>query len=125
MIGNMDKLEVLQSSSGYYIPSKKYPGANIASCYCGEVSIIPNRDYMDGIVNSIMGFFVVVDERNKGLGTEFMRQVIELERAKGTSYLTLGVDDRNEHVIKLYEKCGFQRDGYIRDQHLIYMFIKL
>jgi ribosomal-protein-alanine N-acetyltransferase len=53
-------------------------------------------------------FGIREDYRGKGLGSSFLRKVLELVREEGFSRISLTVDTANEPAIGLYRKHGFR-----------------
>jgi N-acetylglutamate synthase-like GNAT family acetyltransferase len=51
---------------------------------------------------------IIPEAQNSGMGTWFMRQVIEQARAQGTRTLTLEAIEQNERAVKLYTHAGFR-----------------
>ncbi len=69
--------------------------------------------------------------RNRGLGTFFLRRVLDMLRASGLRSVVLEVDPSNRPAIKVYtEKFGFHRvcdlrDEYGRGHHRVQMRLTL
>ena len=49
--------------------------------------------------------------RNRGIGTNLMREILERAKKYGVTDIHLEVRESNEAAIHLYEKLGFVRDG--------------
>ena len=49
--------------------------------------------------------------RNRGIGTNLMREILERSKKYGVTDVHLEVRESNEAAIHLYEKLGFVRDG--------------
>lgn len=49
--------------------------------------------------------------RNRGIGTNLMREILERAKKYGVTDVHLEVRESNEAAIHLYEKLGFVRDG--------------
>ena len=49
--------------------------------------------------------------RNRGIGTQLMREILERAKKYGVTDIHLEVRESNEAAIHLYEKLGFLRDG--------------
>ena len=49
--------------------------------------------------------------RNRGIGTNLMREILERSKKYGVTDIHLEVRESNEAAIHLYEKLGFVRDG--------------
>ncbi|MGM0445605.1 MAG: GNAT family N-acetyltransferase [Bacillota bacterium] len=61
---------------------------------------------------------VVINEKNKGYGSEFLRLIKEYT-FKDLGYHKLWLDffDTNKRVESLYKRHGFKRDGILRDKY--------
>lgn len=46
--------------------------------------------------------------RNKGIGQEVLKEMINLCKSKDYKFITLGVDTDNENAIHIYKKNGFK-----------------
>ncbi len=71
--------------------------------------------------NRSAGLGIVIGEKplwGKGYGTDAMRVMIRLAFDKMNLHrLWLHVHDYNARAIASYEKCGFKREGLLRDDH--------
>ncbi len=57
---------------------------------------------------------------SEGLGTDAVRLVVEYAFSElGLHRIELHVDEENERAIRCYEKCGFVREGLLRDHRRI------
>ena len=57
---------------------------------------------------------------NQGYGTEAVRLVLGYAFAElGLNRVELTVDEENARAIRCYEKCGFQREGLLRQHRLV------
>ena len=61
-----------------------------------------------------IGMWVAKDWRGKGAGTALMEAALEYARANGAFKISLEVWPHNDAAIALYEKFGFEREGYLR-----------
>jgi len=59
-----------------------------------------------------LGLMVSHDARGRGVGTALLRAAVEWARDAGVRKLELHVFPWNEPAIRLYEKFGFEREGY-------------
>ena len=59
-----------------------------------------------------LGMEIISDYRGTGIGSALMTRAIEWARAQGLAKLSLEVWPHNARAIALYEKFGFQREGY-------------
>ena len=62
----------------------------------------------------MLGMGVTPEFRGKGLGTQLMDETIIKCRKTTLEKLELTVYDSNKSAIGLYEKFGFQKEGYIK-----------
>ncbi len=76
---------------------------------------------VDGVVD-IMNLFVNEENRNQGIGTSLMNEVIEKE---DYSRIMLEVNENNNQAIRLYSKLGFKeinlRERYYGEDTAIIM----
>lgn len=63
-----------------------------------------------------VGLMVAFDARRQGVGTALLRAAVEWARRTGVRKLELHVFPWNEAAMALYERFGFEREGY-RKQH--------
>lgn len=66
----------------------------------------------DGL--SKLGMFVARPERGRGVGSALLAAALGWARRAGVYKVTLQVWPHNERAIKLYERFGFEREGYLR-----------
>jgi GNAT superfamily N-acetyltransferase len=55
--------------------------------------------------------YVVAERRSQGIGTQLLRQAVELARKRGASQATICVDTDNPRARSLYERLGFVESG--------------
>lgn len=55
------------------------------------------------------------DFQNVGLGTALTKKILKLAKKENMHKIELGVVAENKIAIHLYEKCGFQIEGTIKD----------
>jgi RimJ/RimL family protein N-acetyltransferase len=65
-----------------------------------------------------LGMMVDAAFRRQGVGTALLEAAVVWARTVGVSKLELHVFPHNEAAIALYEKFGFEREGYRRNQYL-------
>ncbi|MDQ3982998.1 MAG: GNAT family N-acetyltransferase [Actinomycetota bacterium] len=63
-----------------------------------------------------LGMMVAAEWRGKGVGTKLLEACIEYGRSSGAHKICLEVWPHNEAALSLYEKHGFEREGYLRKQ---------
>ena len=59
-----------------------------------------------------LGLMVAADARRQGVGRALLEAAVEWARASGVRKLELHVFPWNEPAIKLYERFGFEREGF-------------
>ena len=59
-----------------------------------------------------LGLMVSIDARRQGVGRALLEAAVEWARGAGVRKLELHVFPWNEPAIRLYEKFGFEREGY-------------
>jgi RimJ/RimL family protein N-acetyltransferase len=59
-----------------------------------------------------LGLMVAADARGQGVGTGLLEAAVEWARGSGVRKLELHVFPWNEPAMRLYEKFGFEREGY-------------
>jgi RimJ/RimL family protein N-acetyltransferase len=61
-----------------------------------------------------LGMLVAAGWRGRGVGTALMAEAVQRARAAGAHKVALQVWPHNAAAIALYERFGFQREGYLR-----------
>jgi len=61
-----------------------------------------------------LGMLVAAGWRGRGVGTALMAEALRRARAAGAHKIALQVWPHNAAAIALYERFGFQREGYLR-----------
>jgi ribosomal protein S18 acetylase RimI-like enzyme len=61
-----------------------------------------------------LGMAVAAAWRGRGVGTTLLAEAIERARKAGAHKIALQVWPHNQAAIALYERFGFQREGYLR-----------
>src|SRR5262249_20232260 len=64
-----------------------------------------------------LGLMVAKDERGKGVGRALLDGAVEWARNAGVRKLELHVFPWNEPAIRLYERFGFEREGYRKSHY--------
>lgn len=66
-----------------------------------------------GVLDEVQIYNVAVDERyrKKGIAKAMLERLIEHGKNHGRSIFLLEVRESNEAAIRLYQKCGFTKDG--------------
>lgn len=65
-----------------------------------------------------LGIMVAKDARRQGVGQELLRAAVGWAGASGVRKLELHVFPWNEPAIQLYERFGFEREGYRKGHYL-------
>jgi RimJ/RimL family protein N-acetyltransferase len=63
------------------------------------------------------GFTIKSSHKGQGLGTGILNHIKEEAASLGIKRIELTVDIQNEAAINLYEKTGFEKEGYIRKSY--------
>lgn len=95
---------------------KDIPVAHLFICWTGntEVPRIVDRypqAAQFGDCPEICELYVVPERRSQGIGTQLLRQALELACARGAPQLTICVDTDNPRARSLYERLGFVESG--------------
>ena len=64
-----------------------------------------------------LGLMVAASHRRRGIGRALLEQAVAWAREVGIEKLELHVFPHNEPAIRLYERFGFVREGYRRNQY--------
>ena len=64
-----------------------------------------------------LGLMVDVSARRRGVGSALIEAAADWGRRAGIRKLELHVFPYNEAAIRLYEECGFEREGYRRSHY--------
>jgi len=66
-----------------------------------------------------LGMALIIEYRNRGIGTQMITYLLDWTRCKGLHKITLGVFASNRQAIHVYEKFGFTVEGVLKEQHRI------
>ena len=69
----------------------------------------------DGVAE--LGMLVAKDWRGKGVGTRLLEALIGWARTVGAHKISLQVWPHNEAAVRLYERFGFQHEGYLHKHY--------
>jgi putative acetyltransferase len=69
----------------------------------------------------IFGIFIRDDYQGRGLGTLMTGLMIDIARLKGLRKISLDVFSSNEKAIRVYEKCGFETEGLMKEEYWHYL----
>lgn len=83
----------------------KYNNKYIASC-----DLVYNYgEYTKAGIKVYLSRLIVKNEyRNKGIGQELLKHMINLCKEKGYQQITVGVDVDNKNAVHIYKKFGFE-----------------
>jgi ribosomal protein S18 acetylase RimI-like enzyme len=70
-------------------------------------------------VLEINGLTVDPSHRGRGLGARLVEAAAEEAKSRGARRLTLRVLAPNEHARRIYEACGFQTEGVLRQEFFL------
>ncbi len=83
--------------------------------------------YLDGILVGMasvqgrgvahLGMSVIATQRRKGIGSRLLETAIAWARAQGAHKVALEVWPHNAAAIALYERFGFEREGYLHSHY--------
>lgn len=65
------------------------------------------------------GFSIKGSWKGRGIGTRMLEHIKQTAAADGKKRIELTVDIHNQAAIRLYEKLGFEKEGYIRKSYII------
>ena len=77
----------------------------------GRLSLARDTHPASGHVADL-GLMVSIDARRQGVGRALLGAAVDWARASGVSKIELHVFPWNEPAIKLYERFGFEREGF-------------
>ncbi len=63
-----------------------------------------------------LGMFVALERRGSGIGSALLQACIDWARSYGHYKMSLQVWPHNTGAIALYERFGFEREGYLKHQ---------
>ena len=81
----------------------------VAVCEC-------MRDYHQPEKAYIFGYYVRSDQHGKGLGTQFLQQVLNILKDDGFHKVSLTVSETNIAAVKVYKKLGFMTKEFRNDE---------
>ncbi|HYP23504.1 MAG TPA: GNAT family N-acetyltransferase [Actinomycetota bacterium] len=87
------------------------PGTSLVATVDGEIA---GQLGLTGAGRMQLGMWVAQEWRGKGVGSALVRAALEHARANGAYKVSLEVWPHNAAAIALYEKFGFEREGYLR-----------
>lgn len=67
------------------------------------------------------GITVHDDYQNRGLGTILTQYMVEIAKERGVKKVSLEVLVDNERAIRVYERCGFKKEGRLEKAHWNYV----
>lgn len=79
----------------------------------GMVKLLP-LTYRSAHIVYLGGFAVHPAFFGQGMGTKFLTEIIQYAHNQGFKRIELSTATSNAAAIRVYEKCGFQREGVLR-----------
>ena len=76
----------------------------------GGISIVLDEANLNNIA-------VRIDKRNNKIGSLILKNLIDLSKSLGSTFMTLEVNVNNINAIKLYEKFGFKNLGFRKNYY--------
>jgi len=61
------------------------------------------------------GLAIHPDANGQGHGERMIREIQDLAKQRQFLRIELSVDEHNDKAIRLYERCGFQQEGFLRN----------
>ncbi|TRO51179.1 GNAT family N-acetyltransferase [Candidatus Bathyarchaeota archaeon] len=83
--------------------------ARVQGKVVGGASMDPQTDKRAHVAQ--FGIFICDGYRNLGLGTEMLKEFIEIAKKRGFEILQLSVFANNTKALNVYKKCGFKEIG--------------
>ena len=77
--------------------------------YLGSLMVLDESD--------ILNIAVTPERQKEGIGRFMLESLFRLSYDCGIRFVHLEVRESNETAIRLYERCGFQRDGLRKDYY--------
>jgi ribosomal protein S18 acetylase RimI-like enzyme len=94
--------------------------AEIDGVIAGYVHVVPTLRFASNAhVRSIIGLAVDPARQRSGLGRLLLEEVIAEARAHGIRRLRLRVLEPNTAARALYERCGFEVEGILREEFFL------
>jgi ribosomal protein S18 acetylase RimI-like enzyme len=70
-------------------------------------------------VLTVAGLAVSPNSQRQGVGTALVARAIDEAKKRGARRLTLHVLGTNHSAIRIYESCGFELEGVLRDEFML------
>lgn len=86
---------------------------NVDQQAAGMFKLIPLQHRTSHIAY-LGGVAIAPEFGGRGLGTSMMKAILEMARRQRIKRIELSTSVNNERAAHLYEKCGFQREGILR-----------
>ncbi len=90
-------------------------GAVVGYIRLGSPLPLPENAHVIGV----LGLAVAPEARRRGVATALLAAAEERARSRGVRKLSLRTFSTNPDAIRLYTRCGFQREGLLRGEFLI------
>lgn len=80
-------------------------------------SVLECRDKPQRRHRAEFGITVHDDYQNQGIGTALTQHMLDIAKTYGLMKVTLSVFSDNKKAISIYEKCGFIREGLLKNPY--------
>ncbi len=95
-------------------------GTQVAGLLAGYLRLKPASPLPENQhVFGVFGLAVAPPARRRGVASALLAAAEQRARASGARKLSLRVFGTNDEAIRLYQRCGFQREGVLREEFLI------
>lgn len=111
-------------ADGAFFSAENPPGAHLVAEVNGTVAgyirvkpvtPLPENAHVAGIA----GLAVAPAARGRGVASALLAAAEKHARHRGARKLSLRVLSTNDTALRLYERCGFRREGTLREEFLI------
>ncbi len=122
-LGSVNEQPSVAEEFDWYVSRRQDPDSILWSIEATDGTLLGNVELRLRPLNSRAEVGIGIFDREqwgKGYGTEAMRLVLEYAfRELKLNRVELTTDDENVRAIRSYEKCGFVREGLLREHRLI------
>jgi putative acetyltransferase len=100
------------------LPSKTLFVATAGIEVVATYRLVPKTDRQKHTVY-LGGFSIKSSWKGRGIGTQVLQHIRQTAASQGKKRIELTVDINNPDAIRLYQKLGFEKEGYIRNSYII------
>ncbi len=122
-LGSLDKQPSVAEEFDWYSAKRQDPDTVLWSIDSTEGALLGNAELRISVVNRRAAVGIGIfdrDEWGKGYGTEAMRLVLDYAFGElKLNRVELATAVENVRAVRSYEKCGFVREGLLREHCLI------